>query len=350
MLKFLDKGYYFLCVITAMLIMKPKLKYEFLIRPTIFLSIALLSACGGGGSSGGGASKSIMPSASALKGSGPSRIADGRYTLFGVFDQVSDRENCTAVDRDQREKSQVITLTVEGNTCTVISFDTPDKAVFDLKEVRGRELACKVSEKSIVVDTRFTTQVGNGCSATIHEVLRADVNNGQVANDCQTEDFSQDRALFNANAVDDAATYVGCVGFENHYSSKCDEALRSQNDCQYLASIVMVPVDDGTENYTDGDGFPDDQDNCPDITNPSQADKDGDFIGDACDQTLAEDLLCKNSWQCPQGQHCLNGMCLPAEYDPDQRKICLGSQQCALGQTCENGRCTGADPGRLNFF
>ena len=37
---------------------------------------------------------------------------------------------------------------------------------------------------------------------------------------------------------------------------------------------------------TDGDGVPDEEDNCPDVFNPDQADLDGDGIGDACDQAL----------------------------------------------------------------
>ncbi len=34
----------------------------------------------------------------------------------------------------------------------------------------------------------------------------------------------------------------------------------------------------------DGDGVPDDFDNCPQVANADQADSDGDMIGDACDQ------------------------------------------------------------------
>ena len=41
--------------------------------------------------------------------------------------------------------------------------------------------------------------------------------------------------------------------------------------------VEFSPVD------ADGDGVPDDQDNCPTVANPSQVDIDGDLIGDACD-------------------------------------------------------------------
>src|SRR5262249_18522103 len=43
------------------------------------------------------------------------------------------------------------------------------------------------------------------------------------------------------------------------------------------SSIALAMID------SDGDGAPDNTDNCPDISNPGQQDTDGDGIGNACD-------------------------------------------------------------------
>jgi len=44
--------------------------------------------------------------------------------------------------------------------------------------------------------------------------------------------------------------------------------------------------DAGPAGDSDGDGVPDDADNCPDAANPGQADCDEDGAGDACDPVL----------------------------------------------------------------
>jgi hypothetical protein len=47
---------------------------------------------------------------------------------------------------------------------------------------------------------------------------------------------------------------------------------------------ARVPVDDALgSGDSDGDGVPDDQDNCPFVANPGQENEDGDAYGDACD-------------------------------------------------------------------
>ena len=49
----------------------------------------------------------------------------------------------------------------------------------------------------------------------------------------------------------------------------------------------------------DGDGIPDDEDNCPDISNPNQADLDNDGIGDVCDDDRDDDGIPNAGDNCP---------------------------------------------------
>lgn len=50
---------------------------------------------------------------------------------------------------------------------------------------------------------------------------------------------------------------------------------------------------------SDGDGVPDDEDNCPDVSNPSQMDTDGDGVGDACDPDIDGDGVDNDDDNCP---------------------------------------------------
>jgi hypothetical protein len=53
------------------------------------------------------------------------------------------------------------------------------------------------------------------------------------------------------------------------------DAAGNVADCRFQVTVTL--------NDPDGDGFPDWDDNCPDVFNPDQADTDGDNIGDICD-------------------------------------------------------------------
>ena len=64
----------------------------------------------------------------------------------------------------------------------------------------------------------------------------------------------------------------------NHGDGVPGEAVPGDPSMVFAAdcSPVPAPID------TDGDGVPDDEDNCPLVPNPDQADSNNDGVGDAC--------------------------------------------------------------------
>ena len=52
--------------------------------------------------------------------------------------------------------------------------------------------------------------------------------------------------------------------------------------------VAMIAVLDGTEPDSDGDGWPDSNDNCVDVYNPDQADCNNDGVGDVCDPNAVD--------------------------------------------------------------
>ena len=53
---------------------------------------------------------------------------------------------------------------------------------------------------------------------------------------------------------------------------------------QLTSPAIVAPTPDVMD--TDGDGIPDNEDNCPTIVNASQTDSDGDGLGDVCDNCI----------------------------------------------------------------
>ncbi|MGF1555100.1 reprolysin-like metallopeptidase [Paucihalobacter sp.] len=70
---------------------------------------------------------------------------------------------------------------------------------------------------------------------------------------------------------------------------------------------------------TDGDGIPDNIDNCPSTFNPDQADIDGDGIGDACDDDIDGDGILNDNDNCP------------LTFNPDQ----ADSNNNGIGDVCD---------------
>ena len=102
---------------------------------------------------------------------------------------------------------------------------------------------------------------------------------------------------------------------------------------------------------SDGDGIPDDVDNCPLIPNPSQADSDSDGIGESCDNCLSA----PNPDQANADGDAVGNACdddddndgdfdvvdnCPLDYDPTQQD----SDGDGIGNVCDN--CPGFNPGQ----
>lgn len=81
-----------------------------------------------------------------------------------------------------------------------------------------------------------------------------------------------------------------------------EEFLGDTNGDSYFDGLTFqaqIAVDQPCEPDTDADGWADGSDNCPQVSNPSQEDTDGDGLGNACDDDDDNDTIVDPADNCP---------------------------------------------------
>ena len=154
----------------------------------------------------------------------------------------------------------------------------------------GDELTCEGDEPQVeicdakdndcdgMVDEGFPDSDGNGSADCVDEDVDGDGDpNGS---DCQPEDPE----IFHGQVE-------ACNGLDDDCDGQIDEDFP---DTDSDTTADCLDLDD------DGDGVPDDEDNCPLTANPDQEDLDGDLQGDACDPDDDGDHLEDELDNCPR--------------------------------------------------
>jgi hypothetical protein len=94
-----------------------------------------------------------------------------------------------------------------------------------------------------------------------------------------------------------------------------------------VLDVVTFPASAGGGTDADGDGVPDSTDNCPDVYNPQQADRDGDGVGNACEDGSTPPTDTDGDGVPDSTDNC------PDVYNPNQRD----DDGDGVGNRCDDG-------------
>lgn len=127
------------------------------------------------------------------------------------------------------------------------------------------------------------------------------------------------------------------IALDNNYPETTVGVLAKSATYYGECTIVGPDCSGGsTPIDSDGDGIPDDADNCPAVANPSQTDTDGDGMGDACDTDDDNDSVLDGPDNCPlvantdQTNSDIDSMGDACDTDDDNDGILDGPDNCPL--------------------
>jgi hypothetical protein len=149
---------------------------------------------------------------------------------------------------------------------------------------------------------------------------------GDIGDECQTAD----------ECVDGLVCENGVCAEEqdNNNNSGGEEFDPCTRDADCNGDLACI--EDQCRRDSDGDGVPDEDDNCPDIYNPDQTDSNQNGTGDECEDLGEEGDSCQRDRDCAGELLCISNTCTPVgdEFDP-----CTADAHCAGDLVCIDDEC-----------
>ncbi len=206
------------------------------------------------------------------------------------------------------EANETVIITLNGATAAATSIGGQDSAVITIQNV--------LPALNLQLD-RATVSEDAGISAAIATVTRTDVAVDSPLN-INLSSNDAPRVILPTNVVIQAgqASATFAIGVIDNLEIEENQTVIITASVAGLvdANIALTVLNNDFD--ADGDGFFDDIDNCPNDSNPDQADFEGDGMGDVCDLDRDGDGM-PDSYEIENGLNPLNSFDRDADDDND---------------------------------